>query len=390
MNSKKILGRLFLVLYSVYVFIYILNTSLLDMGMVMTLTNYSISSALILMFFLKQRYSVKELFVYGVLVVAFFLAAMTSGNTKILIIASFLLCADCVRFRSISRASLIVTGISTIIVVLLCSVGILEDYVYSRSSDAIGHSLGFTHYSTLPYYLFFMWLNYLYLRRTKLSFLELLFWLAIEGIVYYFTTLRLTLVLVVFVELIYILCVKYNVFKIYKRWIRRVSKVAFPVFGLGSILMAYFYSTGNSVLIAINTVLSGRLSLGSRAFRMYSLSLFGQPIEMVGSTEVTYGGRSRADYFFLDSGYVYSLFAYGILFTIIALIIYAYLHDYSCVTNNTMLFVWITAVMFFTISNNRWLDIAINPVILYFPTALQHMKTIGKKRRKRRGLAIRL
>ncbi len=97
------------------------------------------------------------------------------------------------------------------------------------------------------------------------------------------------------------------------RWILCFS---FVVLFAVVFLLSYKYDSSVEWMKKINDLFSGRLMLGHEAFERYNLNLFGQYVEMHG-----YGGSPEgvADYYFLDSSYMYILFQFGIVFTLMVL-----------------------------------------------------------------------
>ncbi len=100
------------------------------------------------------------------------------------------------------------------------------------------------------------------------------------------------------------------------RWILCFSSIA-----LFAVVFALSYKYDSSVdwMRKLNDLFSHRLMLGHEAFERYNLNLFGQYVEMHG-----YGGSPDgvADYYFLDSSYMYILFQFGIVFTLIVLVVF--------------------------------------------------------------------
>ena len=92
------------------------------------------------------------------------------------------------------------------------------------------------------------------------------------------------------------------------------------------------------------------------AFQRYDLNLFGRLI-------IPHEGGT---YFFLDAGYSYELFGCGIVFYIVILAMYSYMHYYACKTDNKPLFIWLTTLMVFGIVGDIWVGISYTAIILGF------------------------
>ncbi len=97
------------------------------------------------------------------------------------------------------------------------------------------------------------------------------------------------------------------------KWILCFSFVV--LFGVVFVL-SYKYDSSVEWMWKLNDFFSSRLALGHDAFGRYSLNLFGQYVEMHG-----YGGSPEgvANYYFLDSSFLYILFHFGIVFTVMVI-----------------------------------------------------------------------
>jgi len=102
---------------------------------------------------------------------------------------------------------------------------------------------------------------------------------------------------------------------------------------------------------------------------LFDLKLFGQIVHHV--TDY---------YFYLDNGYLYLLFSYGIVLTLITLAILSYMYWRSCKTNNTALFTWLTVVLVYLLVDNTAMDLTCTAVVLLaFPIMLkEHIAEIKK------------
>ena len=111
-------------------------------------------------------------------------------------------------------------------------------------------------------------------------------------------------------------------------------------------------------------MLNSRLLMGKTAFEQYHLKLFGQSIQMVGIKSATFGEGHQV-YFYIDSGYVYALIGYGILFTALLLTLYTIVLRNTAKKEQGVLFIWAVTVTLFSISNNAWVSITYNPLLFY-------------------------
>ena len=242
---------------------------------------------------------------------------------------------------------------------------ILKASSYSKFNVNI-KIFGFGYYSIVPFTFFFLTLEYLYLKsekQKKATYVELGVILLLNYILYSLTTLRLTYYLVYLVILLYVFLIKFDWIDFHNRIINYLSIMVFPLVFALSIWVNYAFDSTDSVFLTANRLLSNRLYLGHEALHRYSINLFGNNI-------VTNASKG-ADYFYIDSGFLFSLLGYGVVFTALMLAIYIYLHSYSVRTNNKMLFIWLTVVAVFSFSNNTWISMQLNPLLLCFPIILK-------------------
>lgn len=136
------------------------------------------------------------------------------------------------------------------------------------------------------------------------------------------------------------------------------SAIMFPCAAIITFLISIYY-TKNSFFMTLNKLLNNRLEFNARAFRMYNISIGGQKI-------ITSNGGFDADYvnhyFYVDSGYVYTLISYGIIFFIILIFLYSFLFQKAVRDNEFKLAIWCLVICIFSVINNIMLKIPINPL----------------------------
>ena len=76
---------------------------------------------------------------------------------------------------------------------------------------------------------------------------------------------------------------------------------------------------------------------------------------------------STTRYFFIDSGYIYAILGYGLIFSVIVVLMYSCLCRFACEKNDKALLIWLISVLLFTISNNTWAELPMNPILVIFP-----------------------
>ena len=317
----------------------------------------------------KGTLPVKNILAYIGIVTVFSVASIRSNRPYIMVYAVLLCCAELTTFERILKTSAVTSIVVILIVFTLSAVGVIPNRVFYRADGSISRSFGFAYYHVVPYTFFYLVMDYLYLRKNRIKIYNLVIILVINLLLYKTTGLRLIYYLNYITVLLFLILVNFDLFSLKKKVATRISMMIFPAFFALTIWINWIYTPSNLTLMYLNRMLSGRLYLGHEAFNRYSLKLFGQIIRTVS------GGWDV--YFYIDSGFLYALLGYGIIFTIVALAMYMYLYVYSSLNNDKVLFIWLTGVAIFSFSNNTWIDLYMNPILLLLPFIM------GKNRKMR-------
>jgi hypothetical protein len=95
--------------------------------------------------------------------------------------------------------------------------------------------------------------------------------------------------------------------------------VSVPFFLWLSYYVTENYDDADFNWMVADVILSGRLRLGNDAFEIAGIPMFGQFYEMFGSAR-----DDGAAYNYLDNSYVQSLVIYGLVYTVVLVVAYAY------------------------------------------------------------------
>ncbi len=361
--SKFSYSKLILILYSVYTFISILDATLLEIDFLMKSLKFVtvlIQIMILCAIFFKYRFSYKHTMMCVFTVVVFFLVANVTQRYYLIIFALFIVQGQFCDFEDVVKVSFFTSITALLTVLFLCGVGIIDNHIYSYdNSQRSGYCLGFSYYSMFPYIFYYCSLMYLYLRKYSVRFIEYAIILAMNYFLYRLTSLRLTFYLIWFSVILDFIFCKFKNIDLNTKVVRIVSRLLFPITLILVFVAARCYS-GQGFMLKLNKALSGRLSLSNEALSIYPVNLFGNYIEMRGNSAI----HETIDYFYVDSGFVYALLGYGLIFTIFIIFLYSSVCVCSCKNNNKFLFVWVASVLLFTISNNVWLNITYNPILM--------------------------
>lgn len=218
-----------------------------------------------------------------------------------------------------------------LIIVNLSLLKIIPDWIFARGSMK-RHSLGF-NYSTIAIGTFLSCiLMYFYVRKSNATFFELLLLETINVFLFRYTDGRMSFILISMILFIMLLSKVTKIKKLLKsQSIQNVLSCIGAFLPLSLfllvIIVTFLYDKGSSFGININNLLSGRLFYTRNAFQEYGISLFGQSIDWKG-----WGGLGYVDtenisnfiYNYVDISYARMVFDYGIIPTILILVMYSF------------------------------------------------------------------
>lgn len=263
-----------------------------------------------------------------ILFLVFLLSLLVGYNSQQLYLfyTSFLLVvgAKGIRFRSILKIHLFTGFILFLISFIGSKMGLIQDKVFYTDimserllAGSVRHSLGYVWPTGVAIHLSFLCLSYWLLKKGKLNIVEILLFIYAFRIVFFDTDTRQAggciLVLLLFTLLLKIMR--------NKDWIK-VKKYFFPFilsipfFAILSIWVTIAYDESDLMWVATDLATSGRLHLGQDAILKYGIPLLGQYFEMLGADV------SAFNYNYIDSSYVQSLVLWGVVMTILLVLVY--------------------------------------------------------------------
>lgn len=238
---------------------------------------------------------------------------LKSGYMTPIITGFFILGAYKVDFDKIVKCFFYIGGTTFLFVFLSSQVGLIPDIVFINWGIQ-EHSFGYTYTTDFVHQLFFLVIAHVYLAKDKVFKWRYPVIYCMLGVVsYHFCQSRLGSGCIILAALVYIYVNKrnFNKTRIIERFFLRYSILFFAFFTL---LSAILYNVKSSFWRWYDQLMTARLSIGRRAFEQYSLSMLGQKINMRGSGRNIEGViDSSNEYFYLDSGYIYTLFCFGII-----------------------------------------------------------------------------
>lgn len=269
---------------------------------------------------LSYRAMVGALVLY---VTALFLAIQGTNELQLSFACVFVFAfgARNIDFRKICRITVILTLALLLFVVLSSYLGIIENYK-TIQGDRTRYFLGFKYALNAPAFLLNAILLYVYDKRDKCKFFEILFLFVLSVVLFALTDSRLSFILSIVGLLIAVIC------KIKKSDFSRANKLSFiliPSFLICFAVSLWFtvsYSPNVAWMRELNALLDNRLYFQNKSYMLYGVSLFGtRNIEWVGAGLDMYGRQNTESYFYVDNLYIQLLQRYGIIFMIIFLVL---------------------------------------------------------------------
>lgn len=314
---------------------------------------------LFLFYIFISKYSIRRLITMLVILLTS-LISLNTGNRDIFFIGLLLYMSVDIENESIVKVSMITLFFCVSSIVILSFMNIIPNYFYNNAlingSIVKAYCLGFDYYSYVPIYTLFFNCMYIYIRKNKCTYFEILGMIIICIFVNYFCHKELAFYLNLLIISLYVFLCKLKIFK-YNNYIFRVISITIiPICFIGIVFFSYNYKK----FTIINDILGGRLYYGYEAFNNYNIKLFGQKIEMIGSS--TYTENSILNYFYIDSGYLQTLFLRGLIITIIILIGYFAIARKSIKNKQIELFIWLIIVAIYNILGSTLIDIWYNPI----------------------------
>ena len=167
-KHRKKYEKLYLILYGLYAYFSILDSSLLQINLLMAIIRWATLYIQVLLFaipYLKEKQSIKRLIISLVVIALFFTASIVTDRSYLVIYALFVILSRDCRIENIIKTSLISALTAIVSILILCKIGVITDYIYQYKAPLTrsAHCYGFSYYSTMPFIVFYCYLMYIYI-----------------------------------------------------------------------------------------------------------------------------------------------------------------------------------------------------------------------------------
>ncbi|MBR3244094.1 MAG: hypothetical protein IKF90_15585, partial [Parasporobacterium sp.] len=262
-----------------------------------------------------------SIFVCGILIALFFLVnAIQYKVMMATILYSF--AARKIPFKNIARFAAIICTVFLLFVFVSAWVGIIENYEGLRDDGTVRYYLGFLYAlypATVLTNITFLWIYY---RKEKILWRELLILLLANFFVYFQTDSRLVFISAVIAIVISGFLKLKPDFLVRKRIFTFILAFAFVFCAVGSLIVSVKYNPDISWQASLNDFLGRRLYLQHEAMMNYGFSLFGQDIHSNGYGLNVFGENPALlteTYFYVDNDYIRWFTSYGLVFFVFIL-----------------------------------------------------------------------
>lgn len=300
----------FVNLYTITEFQYSIDANVVSM--ILKITPF----ILLLREFINNKYSVREIIGYIVLVFMWITCIRSSNGLTVFDGLLFAFSARNLKFRHIIFTFFITGSILFIFTLGASYFQKIPDLIYINNGVKVRHSLGYTYTSFSSQVFFYLSCTYVFLRNKKISFAEGII-IELISIVLFLKTETRNPFLVTTLLVMFTLLIRYT----NKDWkiIKKISIWIFPFLGIFSIIASYLFNPSSRMFSLLNTILSNRLELSNNALNQYGYAIFGQKIVING---VGYMGTYSKNYNVIDSSYVMNYVLRGPLFLMLILALF--------------------------------------------------------------------
>lgn len=326
---------------------------------------------------LFDRYSLKNIIIILILSIFFIINYRETGSSEIIILFYLILGSKSVSLRKIVKSHFYTYSLIMLFALLLSLIGYTENFrVFSE--NGIRFSLGNTYPTDFAAGIFYLILDFVYLKNKKMNLFTQLIVLSIIFITF-FATKATTSFILSFLFINYVFFMDHYKSKLNKkrRFKNFVAIIMYPFLCLISFIVPIFADTSSNIWGTIDKILSYRISYSRLAYERYGIPLFGNPIKFVGGGWNTTSGQ---EYFYVDNGYFYFSLFYGII--ILSLVCIAFSFVIFNQQKNKYLIIILVMISLNALIEPRFLNYLYNPFLFSIPYYVLFKNTLKKAENK--------
>ena len=262
--------------------------------------------------------------------VAFLMMAIMAGiaiSVSYMIMADgiiFIFAARDIPFRKLAKFSMIAIAFLGTLVIMFAAIGAIPNASYISETRVTRYAIGFTHPNVGPMFFIFVFMEWAYLRGERFSISDAAGILLLEGVLFYYTNCRTTLIMTVMLVITMLAFRYYSPKKGLPTPMIIIWSGIAAILAAFSIIISLIYTPDVGWMEEANHILSGRLALSHRAFEEYGVSWLGQTIVFGKPSNydvMTGAWVERPNSLIVDNMYVRQIISCGIVFSVMALIL---------------------------------------------------------------------
>lgn len=379
--KKNISETIYIIAFSIFIISAVLETTMFNaylrpkVHLILRILSIIIILVKVIAF---DIFGLKQLIKYLIFGSCVCLVYIFSGYTNLLYLTIILLGANNVSLKKIIKTYLIITTVIIISAIISSKLGIIENLRYFRADGRIRQSFGIVYPTDFASHIFYLILSYCYVKKGKLSYYNIFTFVILALLLLYYCDTRLDSISIVIAILAFLFFDNSKKIGGVKKLILVYSLLICIIISVGATMLYKKYQY-TSLMVSINEVLSGRLSLGSVGIDNYGFSAFGQQVIMNGN-----GGKINPvdNYFFIDCSYISIALKYGVIFFAIICTIFVYTCRRYIENGNIRLPLIILLIAINSMVAHHFLDLSYNPFILAIVTSVE-TETYEKCARRR-------
>lgn len=331
------------------------------------LSMLGIALVLFKVFFLDRQ--APKSFILNLLVLALLaLTWRTSKDFTVLMMGIFIIGAKNVNFNIIIRDYLVIGMITLIVILLSAKLGIITDLIYHRvGTNVVRQSFGIVYPTDFAAHVVFLILAYVYLNFAKISLPEYVAMALVAWLLFKLCNARFSTIALLVAIPIIIIGQRARQDKIISKFLASFYWTVPVLLAYITQALTYFFNPNKHNFIRINNALSGRLQYGHIGYEKYGFSLFGQHIiehGWGGAAGLRMSKLQNGNYFFIDSSFIKSPILYGVVITLLLVLILTITSWRSVVNRDFALASVIVIVSLSAVVEQHLFDLSYDPFLL--------------------------
>lgn len=323
----------------------------------------------------ENIYKRKQLGFIFVTVFILLLSYLGSSDKTMVLYLLFFVAAVGISSEQVIRVYMFTQGALLSFLVIGSQLGIVQDYVRT-GGGRVRHFLGFSWTTTSAILFLFILLQYIFIKKGKLSLIENMIMIGVSSFFYVMTDSRFA----------FLICGASVVFfwlfnKVIEKGMFVVSLKKYVILlpyliGFFAIALHFYYNPNSNIYYKLNDLLSDRLRLGQSAIETYGISLVGKPIEWIG---FSISENLKGVYNYVDCSYIQIMLNYGLIFMVMILLLYGLLLKNS-IENKKYYLTWLVIIILvFSITEPRLCNLTFNPFILLTVTEITERRKYNEQ-----------